>query len=180
MIGLGKSSRRWRLGRTSRKAMRYVLLFWLLALFVVLFPGGGLSIMQGRFVQQRAHKLLAEAKTPEAARELVGPLGAFFTLADGSWIAIHYRDRHGLLSYSCATIRDSRGRWFYSTRHFCGRFAAYRQREAELKKSPQGQAQTEDASRQLKRLDPELFSLATSPTLESAGTQLFQLGFTEQ
>lgn len=160
--------------------MRYVLLFWLLAVFIVLLPGRGLSILQERFVQRHAHRLLAEAKTPAAAREAAGPLGAFFTLRDGSWIAIQYRDRHGWLSYSCATIRDSGGQWFYSTRHFCGRFAAYRQREAELKKSLQGQAQTEDVNQQLKRLDPDLFALASSPNLESARTQLFQLGFTEQ
>lgn len=66
--------------------MRYVLLFWLLAVFIVLLPGRGLSILQERFVQRHAHRLLAEAKTPAAAREAAGPLGAFFTLRDGSWI----------------------------------------------------------------------------------------------
>ena len=179
MMGLSKKgSRGWRLGRASRRVMRVVIVAWMGAMLWVLVPGRGLSVLQSRFVHRRAHAILGAARSPEQLRAAVGQLGAFYALRDGSWVAIRYSDQHGMMGYSCATACDSAGRWYGTTYHFCGRFAAFRQRESELKKS-RGQAPP-DPDTQLQQQDTELFALANAPNLDSARAVLFQLGFTEE
>jgi hypothetical protein len=64
--------------------------------------------------------MLADAESPEDIRNSVGPLGTVLVLQDGSWIAIHYRDSHGLVPWSYAIALDSAGQWYESDRHYCG------------------------------------------------------------
>ena len=178
MIGLKSKPRRWRVGRASRKALRVILLLWVVAILAVLLPGHGFSIVQTRVLQWRARSILEAAKTPDQLRQAAGQLGAFYPLGDGSWVAIRYADRHGFPRYSSAVAHDSAGRWYSSNHHFCRRFAAFRLRESELKQG-KGREPVE-IENQLKQQDADLFALARAANLESARAQLFQLGFTEE
>lgn len=46
-------------------------------------------------------------------------------LADGSWIAIHYRDSHANEMASLSVAVDSDGEWHESRVHYCGLFSGY-------------------------------------------------------
>ncbi len=72
-------------------------------------------------------RVLARAQTPDELEEAVGHLGVVLHTWDGGWIAVRYRDTHAGPIWSSAVARDSGGRWFVSSHHFCGRFMGYRQ-----------------------------------------------------
>jgi hypothetical protein len=71
---------------------------------------------------------LARCQTVSELEEVTDWLGVVLKTRDGGWIAIRYRDSHkqagGL--WSSAVARDSDGRWYVSSEHFCGRFQGYR------------------------------------------------------
>lgn len=79
------------------------------------------------FARWEAQRILSAAASPEALQRAVGPLGAFFTFPDGSWVAIRYRDSHAGGLWSVAIARDSGGQWYQSREHFCGAFSSFSQ-----------------------------------------------------
>lgn len=128
----------------------------------------------------KARRVLAAAKTPDELRAAVGSLGRLFDLEDGSWVAVRYSDSHASPGYSCAVALDSNGKWFYSSRHFCGRFQLYDRNEKQTRKLAaalgNGEAAVQDA---LRKHDEELYELAIADTLEAARAQLLRIGFSE-
>jgi hypothetical protein len=68
---------------------------------------------------------LADAKSLQELEATVSYLGVVLHVRNGEWIAIRYRDRHRLPSWSVAVALDSQGHWFVSRRHFCGRLSGY-------------------------------------------------------
>ena len=78
-------------------------------------------------------EILDAAHTLAELEEAVGRLGAVFTYADGSWVAIRYRDNHSSLrSFSTAVARDSHGSWYHSDYHFCGNLGGYMRTRQQL------------------------------------------------
>jgi hypothetical protein len=80
--------------------------------------------------QEESIQVLKRAETIQDLERAVGHLGVVVRLRDNGWVAVRYRDAHGPL-WSSAVARDSKGGWFVSRVHFCGRFKQYREwREA--------------------------------------------------
>src|SRR5262249_14500033 len=119
-------------GRAMRP--RFLLALAILFLFLLflwfVFPG-----WKQRWKEDAAEKesirLLAEASAGRSLEEAVGHLGIVFRLREGSWIAIRYRDSHVFPMWSSAVALDSKGNWFRSTQHYCGRFMAHRGQKQE-------------------------------------------------
>jgi hypothetical protein len=115
---------------------------------------------------------LLAATTPEARREAVGSLGTSIERADGTWIAIGYRDSHGIPgTYSCAVAACSDGSWFESSEHFCGQFQLYDR----LDEDPDGLRQRRIVSNVT---FTALESAKTAASLSEAKQKILNLGFT--
>jgi hypothetical protein len=133
-------------------------------------------------LQARAEaiRLLKNAKTVDEAEAVVGRLGLCSRFPDGSWRAIRYRDSHAWPGWSVAIARDSEGRLFASSYHFCGRF--YFRRDSETKRdecirelAEQGKDTTPAMT--MYRSDEEIDALAEAPDLAAARQALEQTGF---
>jgi hypothetical protein len=155
-----------------------VLCLALIVLFV--FPGYVAAVIAPPLDRAEARRVLTAAKTPEDLRKAVGSLGRLFVLRDGSWVAVRYTDSHAYPGYSCAVAVDSGGRWFYSSRHFCGRFRIYDRIERRTRELAAAVGDDEaTVQRALRRQDEELYDLATAATLDAARAQLLKIGFSE-
>lgn len=126
--------------------------------------------------------ILDSSKTTDELRKAVGPLGIFIPIRGGSWMAICYRDTHSLPFTSLAVARDSDGRMFQSTQHYCGQFSLYendrKAREnirAEDEKSGGTETPPSPSPRPEKFLILDAVSEASS--LNVARQQLLKLGF---
>lgn len=109
------------MNRSAKTAIRITVGLVLFSSLSALLYAFYLSGYIGPVIERhRARKALADA-TPSTLESAVGPLGAVFHYPDGSWLAIRYRDSHGIL-WSLATALDSERKWFESTEHFCGNF----------------------------------------------------------
>jgi hypothetical protein len=108
-------------------------------------------------------QVLARAQTPDELDEAVDYLGVVLHTRDGGWVAVRYRDTHAGPIWSSAVARDSGGRWFVSSQHFCGRFLSYRQRKEQGKPTD----------------DTELAAIERCDTLDAARELLIGLGFGE-
>jgi len=143
-----------------------------------LFPGCVVAVVGPPLDRIKARRALSTAKTPEELRAAVGRLGAYFPLRDGSWVAVRYTDTHAAPGYSCAVARDSGGQWFYSSRHFCGRFRIYFKLENQTRRLATALGESEEQIRQsMARTAPEMFALANATNLVAARAQLLAMGF---
>jgi hypothetical protein len=124
---------------------------------------------------------LAALKAAVTAADLaaaVGNLGTVVERADGSWIAIAYRDTHSMPGYySCAVARCSDGSYYESSIHYCGLFGiftALQKEQLEDERTPEEfWAAQCDGSPQL----GELRRVAVGPSLGDAQASLLALGF---
>jgi hypothetical protein len=131
-------------------------------------------------VTKESTRILEAAQTTNELAKAVGDLGAFYALPDGAWVAIRYRDCHSGGVFSSAVARDSGGKWFHSTHHFCGYLQAYGRRLAEQRGLDEAVAEgvLTNAPNVMAGFEG-IHALATSPDLGSARKNLTKLGFQE-
>jgi hypothetical protein len=91
----------------------------------------GITRWSHEAAEAESFRHLTAANSVEELREVVGHLGPVFEFPDGSWVALRYRDSHGLFGWSSTVGRDSNGNWYTSDRHFCGLFKTHRHRRNE-------------------------------------------------
>lgn len=107
----------------SRRIPTWVGILILLAIF-------GTPWLSSRWIRHETEaesfRTLAAAESVEDLREAVGHLGIVFEYPDGSWLALRYRDSHGVGMWSSTVGSDSGGNWYVCDYHFCGRFKTYR------------------------------------------------------
>ena len=77
--------------------------------FAFFVPNSAVARVRGESI-----RALSGAVNSDAMENAVGHLGIVFHLADGSWIAIRYVDRHNGDFWSSAVALDSEGRWYDS------------------------------------------------------------------
>jgi hypothetical protein len=135
-------------------------------------PGGLEKIRRG--METASFRILARAKTPDELNEAVGNLGIVFRTQDGGWLAIRYRDTHGGGIVSSSVARDSEGRWFVSSHHFCGKFQGYRMAKEDIWLNKRSWRQDD-----LERTFPSLLRLDQCENLEEARELLIGLEFEE-
>jgi hypothetical protein len=165
---------------TRRVIVATGIAFCLALMVVVVFPGYFAAVTGPPLARAKARRVLAAAKTPDELRVAVGSLGRLFPLNDGSWVAVRYTDSHAYPGYSCAVGLDSGGHWFYSNRHFCGRFRIYDQVQNQTRDLAAALGADEAAVQaSLRGHDKELYDLATASTLIAARSQLLKIGFSE-
>jgi hypothetical protein len=144
------------------------------AILVVAFVALGLFLTSSRGREWRrrsaeadSFRVLAQAKSPAELEEAVGDLGIVFRTKDEGWIAVRYLDRHAGGIWSSAVARDSGGRWFVSSYHFCGKFEGYRRGLIH--------GSVIDSDAKLHIID----RIARSETLDAGRELLVELGFQE-
>lgn len=127
---------------------------------------------------QTGTKTLEAARTPDEFIDAVGSLGAFIPLRDNGWIAIWYRDMHSGWIRSLAVARDSDGRWYESTRHFCGRLHLLHEY---IRSQEDPDLQQRSDIDVIQRLGSTLEESAVyrAPDLASARAELLSLNFKE-
>ena len=131
-------------------------------------------------VHRESIRLLEAAQTTNELAQAVGYLGLFLSFPDHSWMAIRYRDSHSCGVNSMAVARDQGGKWFHADRHFCGYLSAY-PKIIEMQLSIQRDVAVgrRSSAPYLMEGFEEIHTLATSPNLATARTNLLALGFTE-
>lgn len=135
--------------------------------------------------EKESIRLLRESSDKATLKDAVGDLGLFAEMADGSWLAIRYRDRHGFPMWSSAVALDSEGNWYRSNEHYCGRFMHYRRQKQrneedreDARKKNVPQLERDEFNEFLEsRLDKDFVELEAAPTLEEARKVLERLGF---
>lgn len=120
------------LDRARRTPLLVKVLLGIIGGFVLLVAGFvGVEHVWSRVYIARARtdsaKILRRASTDEELKDAAGRLGVVLRVKDGSWIAIRYRDSHGLPFWSSAVARCSDGSWYENDYHFCGTFSFYTQ-----------------------------------------------------
>lgn len=118
--------------------------------------------------------ILQKASTNAELEQAVGDLGLFVSLPDGEWIAIRYCDSHSNRIWSSAVARDSKGEWWISDRHFCGKLQAVREQrkmaeDTKILGMPDSSSQC--------CIDQEILQFANSKTLSGARKELEEMGF---
>ena len=148
-------------------------------MLLLVFPSYVAAGIAPPLVRAKARRVLAAARTPDELHQAVGSLGRFFPLEDGSWVAVRYRDSH-TAGYSCAVALDSGGGWFYSSRHFCGRFQHYDVIQKKTRELAAAMGDDEVALQAaLREKDKDLYDLAAAKTLSAARSQLLNMGFSQ-
>lgn len=174
------SSQQGQLRQKARGCGLVILL--LLAIVAGLFVGVFVvpSSIKYSEARKRLVQVLSSAQSDAERREAVKSLGTYLARADGTWIAIGYRDSHGIPGmYSCAIASCSDGTWFECSYHFCGVLAHFEHIDdtaselsdpAERNRFRQGSiAENETLS--------ALEAARTSPSLPEAKGYLAKLGF---
>jgi hypothetical protein len=132
-------------------------------------------------VRRESVAALSAAKTTNELQQVVGVLGVFIPIRDGSWVAIRYRDTHAGRIASLAVARDSGGNWFESDHHFCGAFAAYRERlrmeEIRSELAKLGETDTNLTTSARSDTFVALDAITSAASLDDARKQLSKLGF---
>ena len=124
-------------------------------------------------------RTMSNAKRTGKIENIIGSLGVILTLKNGEWIAINYQDSHavGMGSYSLAL--DSKGRWFESRKHFCGKFRMYKFKRKSygefLEENPEVDSSFEDTVYK----DSELYDIESAWDLKQAEKLLVKMGFDE-
>lgn len=93
----------------------------IVCVLIILAVGVEIAVrVEGVLAYAKARKEAVEFLTTSTQSELRSQC-LFYSLADGSWIAIRYRDSHGFPGvYSLSVARCSDGTWFESSHHYCG------------------------------------------------------------
>lgn len=122
VVCLAVAWRYWH-GRTSRRAivLGTVLLGFMASILV--FPFYIPSPPAPFWIRNRMIHRLETAQTPEDRDQVAGSRGLHLRFAEGSWLAIDYKDSHAWPAWSLAIGRDSEGAWYISSEHYCGRLA---------------------------------------------------------
>lgn len=126
-------------------------------------------------MEMESFAVLSTARSPDEFREAVGYLGHLFTLDSGDWIAIRYEDVHAYYLPSVAVAVDSRGNWWVSYEHFCGRIKSYRNWLDKADKAESAEERELYAERA--ESCPLLNKLTRADSLDEAHTTLRELGF---
>ncbi len=128
--------------------------------------------------KRKAMSILKNTKTTEDRDTAVGDLGVNITLEDNSWITIMYNDSHAIPAWSIAVAHDSKGRWYTSGKHHCGRFQVYKHNLDIYRKSIENTpAEKVERSMALVMEDNELYELVFANSLEDARRKLLSIGF---
>lgn len=134
------------------------------------------SAAAARAARLESIELLAGAPTVDALDEAVGPLGVVLRLADGSWIAIAYRDSHSAANYFSSSVAlCSDGTWLESDEHYCGELGGYRSMRRQAREL--SNAGIDASSFDEFFAGQRLTSVESAPDLAHAKTQLLDLGF---
>jgi hypothetical protein len=172
-----------------------ILLLVLFLTGIVVYNG---FVAPARWYSSTRADSISVLKTAESTNQLtdvVGPVGLFLALTNGSWIAIRYVDSHGGWALylpwpvinSCAIAKDSGGGWFESDRHFCGNLKYWHRRKEVVEGALEAQQQhpeiftnrvssTSFDSPNLPKYG-EMLALENAPDLAAARAALRQIGF---
>jgi len=170
--------------------MRALNLIALAAFFIVIgfvvYVAGIEPVAWYRTTKRDSIRILQAARTRADLTNAVGDLGLFISLTNNQWVAIRYRDAHGLVIRSSAVALDSGGQWFESDHHFCGSLSFWpilkdeiAEQKEQRRLTPQmfsNQVPLADSDNGFYRI-PDMLALDTAPDLESARRALNVLSF---
>ncbi len=141
------------------------------AFIIVIWSGSSISTRIAKAcIRSESIRLLSGAPDLEARKRMVKE-GGWVSLDDGSWIVIRYSCAHCSSGGDTAIALDSTGRWYESSRHFCGSLGGI-DRESLLQRGL-----LETPTTQAAAPPPGIEAIALCPDLGAARALLLSEGF---